>query len=84
MNPLIVADLAGLTSNFFGIGKTMNDHINTPPSELIEIERFIGDLIGDVRHPINDRRHPQHHEYVKAFNELMTHADSLRNNWLTH
>lgn len=62
----------------------MKEHINNPPTELIEIERFICDLISDIRHPINDRRHPQHHEYVKAFNDLISHADSLRNDWLMH
>lgn len=64
--------------------QTMKDYANTPPSELIEIERLICELISDARHPVNDRRHPQHHEYLKALNDLMGHADSLRNDWLIH
>lgn len=52
------------------------------PEELVEIERLIRDLMADTQHPINDRRHPQHHDCIIALNELMERADTLRNSWL--
>lgn len=52
------------------------------PSELLEIERFIQELAIDVRHPVNDQRHPQHHECMAALHELLEMADSLRMRYL--
>ncbi len=60
----------------------MNKLPTRPPEELTEIERFIQDLMIDPQHPINDRRHPQHHDCIIALNELMERADVLRNSWL--
>lgn len=48
------------------------------PAELLEIERFIEDIAGDVRHPINDQNHPQHHECLSALHDLLEMADSLK------
>lgn len=55
----------------------MNELAAWPPKELTEIERFIQDLMLDTLHPVNDPRHPQHHECVKALHELMERADML-------
>lgn len=56
----------------------MSELIIPASAELVEIERFIHEVASDARHPINDRRHPQHRECLMAWHDLMETADSLR------
>lgn len=55
----------------------MNELIDSTPKELTEIEHFIQDLMLDITHPVNDPRHPQHDECIKALHELLERADML-------
>ncbi|MCK9606331.1 MAG: hypothetical protein M0R33_07750 [Methylomonas sp.] len=60
----------------------MKEPLTTTPTELLEIEQFIDDLLNDFQHPIHNRRHPQHEDCTKALDNLVEHADKLRNRWL--
>ena len=55
-----------------------------PPPELIEIEGFITEILGDIRHPINNSGHPMYRDSVKALDDLMAQADLLRESWLSN
>lgn len=57
---------------------------NHKPKELQEIERVINELIQDLSHPFHNIRHPYHREFVQAVDDLMAHADSIRQNWVAH
>ncbi len=52
------------------------------PAELLEIERFIEEIAVDVRHPVNDQNHPQHHECMMALHDLLEMADSLKTRYM--
>ncbi|MBS4050415.1 hypothetical protein [Methylomonas rivi] len=60
----------------------MKEPLTSTPRELLEIEQLIDDLMGDFQHPIHNRRHPQHEDCAKALDNLIEHADKLRNRWL--
>jgi hypothetical protein len=62
----------------------MIEFFNKKPKELLEIERVINDLVQDSAHPLHNNRHPYHRDSVQAFNDLMAHADSIRQNWASH
>lgn len=51
------------------------------PKELEEVERVINELTQDFSHPLHNKRHPYHRDSVRAFNDLLAHADSIRLNW---
>ncbi|OAI06675.1 hypothetical protein A1332_10915 [Methylomonas methanica] len=56
----------------------MSEFFYKKPTELLEIERVINDLMEDLTHPLNNNRHPYHRDSVQAFNDLMAYADSIR------
>ncbi|OQW75186.1 MAG: hypothetical protein BVN35_08765 [Proteobacteria bacterium ST_bin11] len=62
----------------------MSEFFNKKPKELLEIERVIHDLMEDLNHPLNNNRHPYHRDCVHAFNDLMAHADSIRQQWVSY
>ncbi|MGZ3821367.1 MAG: hypothetical protein ACXV7J_07245 [Methylomonas sp.] len=61
----------------------MMEQANSLHQELREIERFIDELLADAKHPVHHRMHSQNGECLKALNELMEHANTVRSNLLT-
>ncbi len=57
----------------------MLEIIQRQPKQLIEIESILCDLLNDLKHPLNNTRHPYHRESRQAVDDLMSFADSLRN-----
>ena len=53
-----------------------------PPKELLEVEQLIDELLGDSQHPVHNRLHPHHQDCTKALDNLIEHAEQLRNCWL--
>lgn len=62
----------------------MSEFFNKKPKELLDIERVINDLMEDLTHPLNNDRHPYHRDSLQAFNDLMAHADSIRQHWVSY
>jgi hypothetical protein len=62
----------------------MMEVITRKPKELLEVERVISDLAQDLSHPLHNTRHPYHRDSVQAFNDLMAHADMMRQSWASH
>jgi hypothetical protein len=52
--------------------------MNKRRQDLMEMEHFINRLLDDVSHPIYNRSHPLHFEYVNALHDLMEKADAIR------
>lgn len=59
----------------------MIDELAPKPYELIEVERFINDLMEDTKHPLHNKRHPYHKDSVLAFNDLVVYANQIRNSF---
>ncbi|MBD9361505.1 hypothetical protein [Methylomonas fluvii] len=62
----------------------MSEFFNKKPMELLEIEQVVNELMEDLSHPLNNKRHPYHRDCVQAFNDLMAHADTIRQHWASH
>ena len=60
----------------------MNEYIASQPAELREIEQLIDELLGDHNHPLHNHKHPQYKDCAKALENLIEHADQLRNRCL--
>jgi transcriptional regulator with XRE-family HTH domain len=45
---------------------------------LSEAERLMGDILESPRHPLNDRKHPEHEQAKQAFEALKSNIDESR------
>jgi transcriptional regulator with XRE-family HTH domain len=45
---------------------------------LAEAERVMGDVLESPRHPVNDRKHPEHEQAKQAFDALKSNIDESR------
>ncbi|ATG88938.1 MULTISPECIES: hypothetical protein [Methylomonas] len=61
----------------------MKEKPDSIPTELMEYERFIEELLNDTKHPVHNRAHPLHQESVKALDEMMRRVEEMRNEWLS-
>jgi len=52
------------------------------PSELLEIEAVLTEILADVTHPLNNPKHRNHDLYRKAYEQLLEKSNSLRHQWL--
>lgn len=59
----------------------MTEFFKKKPRELLEIKRGLNDLVEDLKHPINNNRHPYHQDSIRAFKYLMAYANSTTQNW---
>ena len=60
----------------------MNEMTPPAPRELLQIERFIQEMMIDRAHPVNDKSHPYHRDYQTAMQDLLDRADSMRQCWI--
>ena len=60
-----------------------NKESDSYPEKLLELEQFIAEIQDDIKHPLNNPKHPQHTQVLNVYNTLVETAEALRHAWLT-
>lgn len=66
------------------LNKTLlSSSLNSYPTELIELDQLLMEILDDVKHPLNDPKHPDHPQSKEAYKVLVETAETLRLAWMT-
>lgn len=52
------------------------------PSQLLEIESLLSEILADITHPLNNPKHRDHALSQTVYAQLQVQAETLRQNWL--